>query len=107
LVSSFTASAASSTTGAVATRRMVLNTRSNSRLATTDTPRPPEKPSEKISQDGLRLRRSTRPDSRSMKLANSCTLTPVVLARSRSSSGNALRRSSSASTTSDAPSFTR
>ena len=34
---------------------------SNSRLATLDSRRPAEKPSEKISQLGLRLSRSTRP----------------------------------------------
>ncbi len=45
-----------------------LTKTSNSRLPALDRRRPAEKPSEKISQEGLRLSRSTRPVSRSMKL---------------------------------------
>ena len=71
---------------------------SNARFNALDSIRPEANPSEKISQDGLTLLRSIRPVSRSRKLEMSLTMTPVVFTRSRSFTGSALRRSSSAST---------
>ena len=102
-LSSFTISANSAITGKVSNSSTPLATTSNTRLATLDSIRPDENPSEKISQLGLSVSRSTRPVSRSMKLEKSLTWTPAVLIRSRSFKGSALRRSSSASTTSLAP----
>jgi hypothetical protein len=46
---------------------------SNRRFAKLEIARPDENPSEKISQLGLTLSRSTRPVSRSMKLEKSLT----------------------------------
>ena len=102
-LSSFTSKAVSRMSGANRIRMAPLTTTSNSLFAAAESRRPDEKPSEKISQEGLRLSRSTRPVSRSRKEEISLTKTPVVLIRSRSASGSALRLSSSASTTSLAP----
>ena len=86
--------------GSVSASSSPLAMMSNARLNTLDSIRLEANPSEKISQDGLTLLRSIRPVSRSRKLDISLTWTPVVRTRSRSFIGSALRRSSSASTTS-------
>ena len=61
------------TIGIVNASKIELAITSNSRFAMPDKRRPEENPSEKISQLGLTLSRSTRPVSRSRKLEISLT----------------------------------
>ena len=103
MLSSFTNMAKIATSGRPTIRITRLTRMSNRRLPILDNRRPDENPSEKISQLGLSVSRSTRPNSRSRKLEKSLTMTPLVLTLSRSLSGSELRRSCSARTTSLAP----
>ena len=59
--------------GAVRIRIAALTNMSNRRLPALEMRRPDEKPSEKISQEGFKLSRSTRPVSRSRKEERSLT----------------------------------